>query len=153
MEFGIYTFGDLSTGASGAIGAQRRIEAIVAAARVADEAGIDVFGVGEHHRADFAVSSPPVVLGAIAAVTRRMRLTSAVSILSSEDPVRLYQQFSTLDLISGGHAELLVGRGAYVESCPLFGYALADYESLFEEKLALLTCGPDTSERFDELWR
>ena len=139
MEFGIYTFGDLATGASGATGAQRRIEAIVAAAKVADEAGIDVFGVGEHHRADFAVSSPSVVLGAIAAVTRRMRLTSAVSILSSEDPVRLYQQFSTLDLISGGRAELLVGRGAYVESFPLFGYALADYEALFEEKLALLT--------------
>lgn len=139
MEFGIYTFGDLATGTSCATGAQRRIEAIIAAARVADEAGIDVFGVGEHHRADFAVSSPSVVLAAIAAVTRRIRLTSAVSILSSEDPVRLYQQFSTLDLISGGRAELLVGRGAYVESFPLFGYALADYESLFEEKLALLT--------------
>ena len=138
MEFGIYTFGDLAAGASDPTRAQQRVNEIIAAARIADEAGIDVFGVGEHHRADFAVSSPSVVLGAIAAVTRHIRLTSAVSILSSDDPVRLYQQFSTIDLISGGRAELLVGRGAYAESFPLFGCALAEYESLFEEKLALL---------------
>ncbi|WP_168787847.1 LLM class flavin-dependent oxidoreductase [Paraburkholderia aromaticivorans] len=138
MEFGIYTFGDLAYGTSDPASARRRIDEIVAAAKFADEAGIDVFGVGEHHRRDFAISAPSVVLAAIAAVTRRMRLTSAVSILSSDDPVRLYQQFATLDLVSVGRAELLVGRGAYIESFPLFGHALADYESLFDEKLALL---------------
>lgn len=138
MEFGIYTFGDLPHGASDPARVRQRIDEIVAAARFADEAGIDVFGVGEHHRRDFAISAPAVVLSAIAAVTRRIRLTSAVSILSSDDPVRLYQQFATLDLVSGGRTELLVGRGAYIESFPLFGHALDDYESLFEEKLTLL---------------
>jgi probable LLM family oxidoreductase len=138
MEFGIYTFGDLAHDAADAVHVRERINDIVAAAKFADEAGIDVFGVGEHHRRDFAISAPSVVLSAIAAVTRRIRLTSAVSILSSDDPVRLYQQFSTLDVVSAGRAELLVGRGAYIESFPLFGYALADYEALFDEKLALL---------------
>ncbi|EDZ99352.1 Luciferase-like monooxygenase [Burkholderia sp. H160] len=138
MEFGIYTFGDLAHGASDMKHVRERINDIVEAATFADEAGIDVFGVGEHHRPDFAISSPSVVLATIAAVTQRIRLTSAVSILSSDDPVRLYQQFSTLDLVSAGRAELLVGRGAYIESFPLFGYALVDYEALFEEKLALL---------------
>ncbi len=138
IEFGIYTFGDLARPSADSALVKARIDEILAAARIADEAGIDVFGVGEHHRADFAVSSPAVMLSAIAALTRRIRLTSAVSILSSDDPVRLYQQFATLDLISGGRAELLVGRGAYIESFPLFGYELDDYESLFDEKLALL---------------
>ena len=138
MEFGIYTFGDLAHETPDTTKVRNRIDGIVEAAKFADEAGIDVFGVGEHHRRDFAISAPSVVLSAIAAVTRRIRLTSAVSILSSDDPVRLFQQFATLDLVSGGRAELLVGRGAYVESFPLFGYALADYESLFEEKLTLL---------------
>jgi probable LLM family oxidoreductase len=138
MEFGIYTFGDLASEKVDAEQVHQRIDEIVAAARVADELGIDVFGVGEHHRADFSVSVPSVVLAAIASVTRRIKLTSAVSILSSDDPVRLYQQFSTLDMLSGGRAELLVGRGAYIESFPLFGYALSDYESLFDEKIGLL---------------
>jgi probable LLM family oxidoreductase len=145
MEFGIYTFGDIGPDVSDNLRARQRVDEIVAAARIADDAGIDVFGVGEHHRADFAVSSPSVVLGAIAAVTQRIRLTSAVSILSSDDPVRLYEQFATIDLLSGGRAELLVGRGAYIESFPLFGYALADYETLFDEKLALLTAINDRS--------
>ncbi|VWB44258.1 LLM class flavin-dependent oxidoreductase [Burkholderia lata] len=138
MEFGIYTFGDLAPDERSPAHASRRLAEIIDAARLADDAGLDVFGVGEHHRGDFAVSSPATVLAAIAAVTRRIRLTSAVSILSSDDPVRLYQQFSTVDLISNGRAELLVGRGAYVESFPLFGYRLDDYDALFDEKLDLL---------------
>jgi probable LLM family oxidoreductase len=138
MEFGIYTFGDLAPGQISTEHVHQRLDEIITAARIADEAGIDVFGVGEHHRPDFAVSFPSVVLGAVASVTRRIRLTSAVSILSSDDPVRLYQQFSTLDLLSGGRSELLVGRGAYSESFPLFGHSLTDYDSLFDEKLGLL---------------
>jgi probable LLM family oxidoreductase len=138
MEFGIYTFGDLAHGTPNGAHVRERISDVVEAAKIADEVGIDIFGIGEHHRHDFAISSPSVVLAAIAAVTHRIRLTSAVSILSSDDPVRLYQQFATLDLISGGRAEILVGRGAYIESFPLFGYRLADYEALFEEKLELL---------------
>jgi probable LLM family oxidoreductase len=105
---------------------------------LADEVGLDVFGVGEHHRPDFAVSSPAVVLAAGAARTSRIRLTSAVSVISSDDPVRVFQDFATLDLLSGGRAEIMAGRGSFIESFPLFGYELRDYDELFDEKLRLL---------------
>jgi probable LLM family oxidoreductase len=106
--------------------------------RVADEVGLDVFGVGEHHRADYAVSSPAVALAAGAAITKRIRLTSAVTVLSSDDPVRVFQDFATLDNLSGGRAEIMAGRGSFIESFPLFGYELEDYDELFTEKLDLL---------------
>lgn len=138
MEIGIYTFGDLPAGARGPQAAQQRLKEIVAAAKLADEAGLHVFGVGEHHRSDYAVSAHTVVLGAIAAVTRNIRLTSAVTILSSADPVRVFEDFATLDLLSEGRAELMAGRGAFVESFPLFGFALENYEALYNEKLELL---------------
>lgn len=138
MEIGIYTFGDLPADARGPQAARQRLQDILAAAKLADEAGLHVFGVGEHHRSDYAVSAHTVVLGAIAAVTRRIRLTSAVTILSSADPVRVFEDFATLDLLSGGRAELMAGRGAFVESFPLFGFELEDYEDLYNEKLALL---------------
>ena len=138
MEIGIYTFGDLPAGARAASAAQQRLQEIVAAAKLADEAGLHVFGVGEHHRSDYAVSAHSVVLGAIAAVTRNIRLTSAVTILSSADPVRVFEDFATLDLLSAGRAELMAGRGAFIESFPLFGFALDDYESQYNEKLELL---------------
>jgi probable LLM family oxidoreductase len=105
---------------------------------LADQVGLDVFGIGEHHRAEFIASAPAVILAAAAARTKRIRLTSAVSVLSSEDPVRLFQQFATLDLISQGRAEIIVGRGSFIESYPLFGFGLDDYDSLFVEKLGLL---------------
>ena len=105
---------------------------------LADQVGLDVFGVGEHHRADYACSTPAVVLAAAAARTKRIKLTSAVSVLSSDDPVRLYQQFATVDAISNGRAEIMAGRGSFIESFPLFGYDLQDYNELFDEKLDLL---------------
>lgn len=105
---------------------------------LADQLGLDVFGVGEHHRPDFAVSSPAVVLAAAAERTKQIRLTSAVTVLSSDDPVRVFQDFSTLDLLSGGRAEIMAGRGSFIESFPLFGYDLGDYDELFAEKLELL---------------
>src|SRR6476659_1174127 len=107
-------------------------------AALADEVGLDVVGLGEHHRPDFVVSAPAVVLAAVAARTKRIRLTSAVSVISSHDPVRVFQDFATLDLLSGGRAEIMAGRGSFVESFPLFGYDLADYDDLFAEKLVLL---------------
>src|SRR5207248_10118303 len=103
----------------------------LAEAEAAEAAGLDVFGVGEHHRQDFAVSAPAVVLAAIAARTKRIRLTSAVTVLSSDDPIRVFQEFSEVDLISGGRAEIMVGRGSFIESFPLFGYDLNDYDVLF----------------------
>ncbi len=138
MEIGIYTFGDLPAGARGPQAAQQRLMEVVAAAKLADEAGLHVFGVGEHHRSDYAISAHTVVLGAIAAVTRNIRLTSAVTIISSADPVRVFEDFATLDLLSAGRAELMAGRGAFTESFPLFGFALQDYEALYNEKLELL---------------
>src|SRR3954447_147969 len=107
-------------------------------AELADQLGLDVFAVGEHHRPDFVVSSPAVALAAIAARTERIRLTSAVTVLSSDDPVRVFQEFAELDLISNGRAEIMAGRGSFIESFPLFGYDLDDYDALFEEKLDLL---------------
>ena len=138
MEFGVYTFGDLAEGSHGAMASHQRLNEIVAAARLADQAGLHVFGVGEHHRHDYAVSAPLVLLAHLAAVTRDIRLTTAVTVLSSADPVREYEAFATVDQLSGGRAELLVGRGAFIESFPLFGYSLEDYEALYDEKLALL---------------
>jgi probable LLM family oxidoreductase len=115
-----------------------RLRNLIEEMALADQVGLDVFGVGEHHRPDFAVSSPAVVLAAGAERTSRIRLTSAVSVLSSDDPVRVFQEFATLDLLSGGRAEIMAGRGSFIESFPLFGYDLQDYDELFDEKLRLL---------------
>ncbi|MEJ1158322.1 LLM class flavin-dependent oxidoreductase [Prosthecomicrobium sp. N25] len=140
MELGIYSFveatPDPTTGAT--ISPRDRLANLMEEIRLADEVGLDVFGIGEHHRADYVVSAPAVVLAAAAAITRRIRLTSAVTVLSSDDPVRVFQDFATLDLISGGRAEIMAGRGSFIESFPLFGYDLQDYDELFAEKLELL---------------
>lgn len=140
MEIGLYTFADVGTHpVSGEIiSAHQRMQNLMEEAKLADEAGLDVFAVGEHHRPDYAVSAPAVVLGALATVTKNIKLSSAVTVLSSEDPVRVFQQFATVDLLSGGRAEIMAGRGSFIESFPLFGYNLEDYDALFSEKLELL---------------
>ncbi|BCG61090.1 LLM class flavin-dependent oxidoreductase [Paenibacillus sp. URB8-2] len=140
FEFGVYTLGDIvADPVSGqAVSQHRRLQDIVAAAKLADEAGLDVFGVGEHHRLDFAVSSVPVVLAAISQVTSRIKLSSTTMVLGTLDPVRLFEDFATLDLLSDGRAEIMAGRGAFTESFPLFGYDLNDYQQLFAENLTLL---------------
>jgi probable LLM family oxidoreductase len=140
MEIGIYSFGETSVDESGRrqVGARQRLENLLDEIQLADEVGLDVFGVGEHHRPDYAVSAPAIVLAAAAARTSRIRLTSAVSVLGSEDPIRVFQDFSTIDLISGGRAEIMVGRGSFTESFPLFGQDLSEYDLLFQEKLELL---------------
>ena len=135
MEIGTFTFADTR---QGQIGADQRLRDLMEEIELADEVGLDVFGVGEHHRSEFAVSAPAVVLAAAAARTTRIRLTSAVTVLSSDDPVRVFQEFSTVDLISEGRAEIMVGRGSFIESFPLFGYDLRDYDQLFERKLGEL---------------
>jgi probable LLM family oxidoreductase len=137
VEIGVYTFADVSLDLEG-VGPARRLREVVEEIALADEVGLDVFGVGEHHRRDYASSAPAVILAAGAERSSRIRLTSAVSVLSSDDPVRVFQQFATLDLLSGGRAEIMAGRGSFVESFPLFGYDLADYDALFAEKLDLL---------------
>src|ERR671939_304690 len=134
MELGVATFADLSSGVS----PEQRMRQLLEEAELADQLGLDVFGVGEHHRPDFLVSAPAVALAAIAARTQRIRLTSAVTVLSSDDPIRVFQQFAEVDLISGGRAEIMLGRGSFVESFPLFGYELAQYDELFATKLAAL---------------
>jgi alkanesulfonate monooxygenase SsuD/methylene tetrahydromethanopterin reductase-like flavin-dependent oxidoreductase (luciferase family) len=134
VEIGVYTFADVRGGRT----PQERFAQLLEEADLADQVGLDVFGVGEHHRPDYAISSPAVALAAIAARTSRIRLTSAVTVLSSDDPVRVLQQFAEVDLISGGRAEIMLGRGSFIESFPLFGYDLADYDRLFAEKLARL---------------
>lgn len=140
MEIGLTTFvettPDVKTGK--AISHAERIREVVEEIVLADEVGLDVYGVGEHHRRDYAASSPAVVLAAAASRTKRIRLTSAVTVLSSDDPVRVFEQFSTLDAISNGRAEIMAGRGSFIESFPLFGYDLDDYNELFDEKLDLL---------------
>src|SRR5688572_1258206 len=140
MELGVYTFAELSpdpvTGEE--IGTAERLRNLIEEIELADRVGLDVFGVGEHHRPDFAVSSPAIVLAAAAERTKTIHLTSAVTVLSSDDPVRVFQDFATLDLLSGGRAEIMVGRGSFIESFPLFGYDLEDYDELFIEKLLLL---------------
>jgi probable LLM family oxidoreductase len=139
MEIGLYTFASLPSGAgTDAQSHRRRIRALIEEAELAEQAGLDVFGVGEHHRPDFAISAPAVVLAAIAERTSRIRLTSAVSVISTDDPVRVFEEFATLDALSGGRAEIMAGRGSFTESFPLFGYDLRDYDALFAEKLDLL---------------
>lgn len=140
MELGLYTFGErtLDPDLGRPPTAEERLRRLLEEAELAERVGLGVYAVGEHHREEYVVSAPAVVLAAIAARTRRIRLSSAVVVLSSDDPIRVFQQFATLDLLSGGRAELWVGRGSFVESFPLFGYELRDYEALFEEKLALL---------------
>lgn len=138
MEVGISTFAELTRSGSERPDAGERLLEVVEEAVLADELGLDVYAVGEHHRPDFAASAPAVLLAAIAARTRSIRLSSAVTVLSSDDPVRVYESFATLDLLSGGRAEIMAGRGSFTESFPLFGYALDDYDELFAEKLELL---------------
>lgn len=134
MELGLYTFADVGP----AIDPAQRLRNLLEEIELADEVGLDVFGVGEHHRPDYAVSAPAVVLAAAAERTKSIRLTSAVTVLSSDDPVRVFQDFATLDLLSGGRTEIMAGRGSFIESFPLFGYDLGDYDELFAEKLDLL---------------
>src|ERR1700742_3075624 len=134
MELGLATFADLSSGVS----PQERMRDLLEEAELAEQLGLDVFAIGEHHRPDFLISAPVVALAAIAAHTERIRLSSAVTVLSSDDPVRVFQQFAELDLLSGGRAEIMAGRGSFVEFLPLFGYDLDDYDELYAEKLDLL---------------
>ena len=140
MQFGVYTFveteRDPATGRP--IHVERTLAETMAEIELADRVGLDVFALGEHHRPDYAISAPAVALAYAAARTKNIRLSSAVTVLSSDDPVRVYQQFATLDLLSGGRAEIMAGRGSFIESFPLFGYDLDDYDELFAEKLDLL---------------
>src|SRR3954462_2218112 len=133
MELGLATFADI-----GDLTPEQRMRDLLEEAELADQLGLDVFAVGEHHRPDFLVSSPAVVLAAIAVRTERIRLSSAVTVLSSDDPVRVFQQFAHVDLLSRGRAEIMAGRGSFIESFPLFGQDLDDYDELFAEKLDLL---------------
>ncbi|HET7623022.1 MAG TPA: LLM class flavin-dependent oxidoreductase [Gemmatimonadaceae bacterium] len=140
VEIGLYSFAERTRDSHSGhlVSAEQRLADLLEEIELADQVGLDVFGVGEHHRADYIVSSPAVVLAAAATRTKRIRLTSAVTVLSSDDPVRVFQDFATLDLISGGRAEIMAGRGSFIESFPLFGYDLDDYDVLFTEKLELL---------------
>jgi probable LLM family oxidoreductase len=133
MELGIYTFGDIAS-----LSPHQRLKNLIEEIQLAEQVGLDIFAVGEHHRPDYAVSSPAVVLAAAASVTKKIKLSSAVTVLSSDDPVRVFQDFATLDLLSEGRAEIMAGRGSFIESFPLFGYKLEDYDELFTEKLDLL---------------
>lgn len=140
LELGLDTFGDVTRSADGQpLSHAQVIRDVVAKAVRADEVGVDFIGIGERHRADFAVSSPEMVLATIAGRTERIRLGSAVTVLSSDDPVRVFQRFATLNALSNGRAEVILGRGSFIESFPLFGYQLEQYETLFEEKLSLYT--------------
>jgi probable LLM family oxidoreductase len=140
MELGIYSFGELIANPDGRSAADlhERFAQVLELGRQADEGGLDIIALGEHHRPDFSMSAPEVVLAAIAGQTTRLRVASGVTVLSSQDPVRVFEQFATLDQVSKGRAEIFVGRGAFTESFPLFGYDLADYDALFDEKLRLL---------------
>src|SRR2546428_10272515 len=138
MQIGIDSFAAAYTDTSLSVNASDRLRDLVEQIEHADQAGLDVFGIGEHHRREYLDSAPPVILGAAAARTQRIRLTSAVTVLSSADPVRLFQEFATIDLLSNGRAEMVVGRGSSIEAFPLFGFRLEDYDALFEEKLDLL---------------
>ena len=133
MELGVSMFGDVQPGKPAA----ERLQQMIKEIQLMDELGLDFFGIGEHHRQDFAVSAPEVLLAAIAARTKKIHLGSAVTVLSSDDPIRVYQRFATLDAISNGRAEVILGRGSFIESFPLFGFDLEKYEELFEEKLDL----------------
>lgn len=140
MEFGISTFGEITPDrvAGKAINAHKRVQELLQEAKLADEIGLDVFALGEHHRADYVVSAPEMLLSAAASITQKIKFISAVTVLSSADPVRVFQNFATLDLVSDGRAEIMAGRGSFIESFPLFGYDLNDYDELFVEKLDLL---------------
>src|SRR6201999_2931981 len=138
LIFGLDTFGDLPEDDTGALLSHpAAIRQVLDEAVLADEIGVDVIALGEHHRPEYAISSPETVLAAIAGRTSRIRLSSGVTVLSSDDPVRVFQRFATLDAVSGGRAEIILGRGSFTESFPLFGYDLRDYDVLFEEKLDL----------------
>jgi alkanesulfonate monooxygenase SsuD/methylene tetrahydromethanopterin reductase-like flavin-dependent oxidoreductase (luciferase family) len=140
MEIGVYTFventPDPATGKL--LDPVKRLRDLMEEVELADQVGLEVFGIGEHHRPDFLASAPPMLLAAAAERTKSIRLSTAVTVLSSDDPVRVYQQFATLDLLSNGRAEIMAGRGSFIESFPLFGYDLNDYDALFAEKLELL---------------
>ena len=140
MEFGLITFADMEPESlpGKGIHGEQRMKDLMEEIKLADQLGLDVFGIGEHHRPDYAVSSPSVVLGAAAMITKNIKLASAVTVLSSDDPVRVFQNFATVDLLSGGRAEIMAGRGSFIESFPLFGNDLEDYDELFTEKLDLL---------------
>lgn len=140
MEIGIYTFADVGTDLSTGkmITGGQRMKNLMEEIELADQVGLDVFAIGEHHRPDYLVSAPAVVLGAAAVRTKNIKLSSAVTVLSSDDPVRVFQSFATVDLLSSGRAEVMAGRGSFIESFPLFGYQLEDYDSLFSEKLEML---------------
>ncbi len=140
MEIGLYTFADMGThpATKETLSAAQRMRNLIEEIELADQVGLDVFALGEHHRPDYLVSAPAVVLAAAAQKTRNIKLSSAVTVLSSEDPVRVFQQFASLDLLSEGRAEIIVGRGSFIESFPLFGYNLRDYDALFTEKLEML---------------
>ncbi|KOR12835.1 luciferase [Staphylococcus carnosus] len=143
VEIGMTSFADTNdihteNGVQEKLSADERIRHIVEEIKLADEVGLDVYGLGEHHRSDYAVSDPVTVLAAAASLTQRIKLSSAVTVLSSDDPVRVYERFATLDAVSNGRAEIMVGRGSFIESFPLFGYDLDDYDRLFVEKLELL---------------
>jgi len=138
LELGLDTFGDVTNNEDGKAKTHAEvIRDVIDEAVLADVVGVDFIGLGEHHRADFAISSPEVILAAVAGRTRRIRLGSAVTVLSSDDPIRVFQRFATLDAASSGRAEVILGRGSFTESFPLFGYELSQYEKLFEEKLDL----------------
>jgi len=140
MEIGVYTFADIGTHpvTKQTITPHQRMLNLMEEVELADQLGLDVFAIGEHHRPDYLVSAPAIVLGAAAVKTRNIKLSSAVTVLSSDDPVRVFQQFATVDLLSGGRAEIMAGRGSFIESFPLFGYRLDDYDELFSEKLEML---------------
>jgi probable LLM family oxidoreductase len=140
MELGISTFGEvLPDGTPGnAVNANKRVQQLLEEVKLADEVGLDVFAFGEHHRPDFVISAPEIFMAAAASITKNIRLSSSVTVLSSADPVRTYQNFATVDLISNGRAEMIAGRGSFIESFPLFGYDLNDYDALFAEKLDML---------------
>lgn len=140
MQIGISSFADMAPDpiSGKKITAQQRINQLLEEVKLAEQVGLDVFAVGEHHRPDYAASSPAVILGAMASVTKKIRLSSSVTVLSSDDPVRVFQDFATIDALSNGRAEIMAGRGSFTESFPLFGYSLNDYDTLFSEKLELL---------------
>jgi len=155
LELGLDTFGDVTRSADGTADSQAQvIRNVVREAVLADQLGVDFFGVGEHHRADFAISSPEIVLAAIAGQTSRIKLGTSVTVLSSDDPVRVFERFSTLNAISNGRAEIILGRGSFTESFPLFGYSLDDYETLFEERLELFAALLEKDRRGEPVtWR
>ncbi|HAP00925.1 MAG TPA: LLM class flavin-dependent oxidoreductase [Bacteroidetes bacterium] len=138
MELGLYSFAELPLSADSTVTPQQRLAHLMEEIKLADELALDVYAIGEHHRPEFLASAPAVILGAAASVTKNIKLSSAVTVLSSDDPVRVFQQFATVDLLSNGRAEIMAGRGSFIESFPLFGYNLNDYDELFSEKLELL---------------